>query len=269
MMQSENERQFYLGMAGVRLWYAREPLPGAAPSPEFIFAEAEEAEVSEPVASSGFPSARQSGAQERSDAGRQKIGAARVASLQALMDNPVPPETRPEPDRKEAVDAAAPEAEENGAPVGGDRTTTENEATPKLNLQLWVGHRLSLVASLTDEASLRLQETLAGNIMKSLGEPAVESVGPVRWPVFNNLRAPGNSRADLRAVLEHVLSGVHGQKVIALGADPAGGKADADWLLELSGTRADVTFPHTLAELASNPTLKRALWHEIKPLAGK
>ena len=38
-MHTEAARQFYLGVAGVRMWYAREPLPGAAPSPEYDFSE--------------------------------------------------------------------------------------------------------------------------------------------------------------------------------------------------------------------------------------
>jgi hypothetical protein len=37
MRTHEAERQFYLAMFGVQLWYAREPLLGAAPSPEFVF----------------------------------------------------------------------------------------------------------------------------------------------------------------------------------------------------------------------------------------
>ena len=31
---NEAERQFYLAAAGIRMWYARESLPGAAPSPD-------------------------------------------------------------------------------------------------------------------------------------------------------------------------------------------------------------------------------------------
>ena len=37
MIQTEAERQFYLGMSGIRMWYARDPLPGAAPSPDYDF----------------------------------------------------------------------------------------------------------------------------------------------------------------------------------------------------------------------------------------
>ena len=45
MMMPEAERQFYLGKAGIHLWYARKALPGAAPSPEFAFPEHEEPEL--------------------------------------------------------------------------------------------------------------------------------------------------------------------------------------------------------------------------------
>lgn len=36
---NEALRQFAMGVAGVRLWYARSPLPGAAPSPDYDFGE--------------------------------------------------------------------------------------------------------------------------------------------------------------------------------------------------------------------------------------
>ncbi|AHI30337.1 hypothetical protein [Marinobacter similis] len=48
MIQTETERQFYLGAAGIRLWYARDALPGAAASPDFEFGSDEADGVAEP-----------------------------------------------------------------------------------------------------------------------------------------------------------------------------------------------------------------------------
>lgn len=267
MIQTETERQFYLGMAGVRLWYARDALPGAAPSPEYVFASEDEDVAGEPPLAELPSPARPKASTQQPTAEGPAAGAARVANLQALMESPSAPggTSVEKPASDEAARAAVP-----------DVATSEEDESPAiergiaLNLQLWVGRGVALVASLSEDASLRLQGTLAENILKSVGETGLRHVGPIRWPVFNNLRAPGNSLADLRSVLGHAFADLQGQKVIALGlTGPAGYAGDGDWLQHVSGVDPDVNFPHTLAEMASNPSFKRALWQELKPLAGQ
>ncbi|MBW4935609.1 2-isopropylmalate synthase [Marinobacter sp. F4206] len=270
MMQSETERQFYLGMAGVQLWYARNPLPGAAPSPDYVFDDEQEAEAAPSEAALPSVSGRQApGASSPGDAGRE-VGATRVANLQALMADAQPSSSRPD---NASVPLAETEAAVGGkleVPEHGVPTAVSGVLKLDLNLQIWIGRGIALIASLSGEASLRLQETLAENILKSLGETTVRNVGPVRWPVFNNLRAPGNSLADLRAVLSHTLSTLQGQKLVVLGLEgPDGYQGDDSWLQHISGIRPELIFPGTLAELASNPSRKRALWQELKPLAGQ
>lgn len=265
MMQSETQRQFYLGVAGVRLWYARNALPGAAPSPEYLFDDEPDSDAAQPEQPVPSPSMRQAPV-----GGGADVGAARVANLQALMEDAQPVAGRPEEPGSPAITTAM--ASGNEPDVTGETVpaATTGELAPELNLQLWVGRDVSLIASLSAEASLRLQETLAENILKSLGETGLRKVGPVRWPVFNNLRAPGNSMADLRAVLVHALSAVQDQKVIALGlVGPDGYEGEESWFHHLSGIRPDLDFAGTLAELASDPSGKRALWQQLKSLAGR
>ncbi|KKL72136.1 hypothetical protein LCGC14_2087950, partial [marine sediment metagenome] len=89
MIRTEAQRQFYLGLAGVRLWYAREPLPGAAPSPEFLFPEPDEQAtpfVSGKVKNASAPAeeAVLNPAPAAPETGKR--GAQRIANLQALMD---------------------------------------------------------------------------------------------------------------------------------------------------------------------------------------
>ncbi|MDK9559488.1 2-isopropylmalate synthase [Marinobacter sp. M216] len=270
MMQSETERQFYLGMAGVRLWYARSALPGAAPSPDYIFddeqgSEADQLEV--PVPSAPVRPVR-GGASPPGD--RQETGGARVANLQALIDDAGSPSGRPGRADGSQGDKVLPEESEPGSAEKDVAPVISGGLTPELNLQLWIGRDVSMIARLSAEASLRLQETLAENILKSLGETQLRRVGPVRWPVFNNLRAPGNSMADLRSVLDHALSTLQGQKVVVLGLPgPEGYDGDESWLQYISGTRPDLNFAGTLAELASDPAQKRALWQQLKSLAGQ
>ncbi|AOY88772.1 hypothetical protein BKP64_11635 [Marinobacter salinus] len=269
MVRSETERQFYLGIAGVRLWYARGPLPGAAPSPEFLFTEEESGAQSESVSPRAVPVNPVPGADRTvKPALDKKPGATRIANLQALMDS------APEPHQEPVADLEPTEkvAGESLSFVATAEDTDPNTATTaslsvRLNLQIWKGRRTALIAELSPEASGRLQETLALNILRSLGEESPFCLGGVRWPVFNNRLVPGNSMSDLRSVLSHVTSQFDGQNVLALGSVDSEDKdlSLADLIQDVS---LNVTFPHSLAELAANHELKRKLWQEIKSLAG-
>lgn len=269
MIETEAERQFYLGVAGIRLWYARSPLPGAAPSPEFEFPgpsedapEEKEWESSKPVAEAG-PAAAPA-------AGGNRVRPAGGVNLQSLMETPAPEpasaETAPRPTKSES----GPAPENDTPPSASRRIPGESGAAPfrhKLNLRLWFGQRFLLVSDVSGEASLRLQETLAENILKSLGDPGPQTSGPVLWPVFNNPLIPGNRLSDLIDVLKGVLSPLDGQRVVLLGVPGSEEEAaGAHWLVEALGKKPDVIFPHNLAELAGNPELKKNLWRQLKPL---
>ncbi|MBD3640375.1 MAG: 2-isopropylmalate synthase [Marinobacter sp.] len=269
MIRTEAERQFYLGVAGVRLWYARSPLPGSAPSPEFEFPEEVSAVPEEvPVAPERNPAVAP-GIQRKPSADRGKPS--RAVNLKSLMETPAetssgaaatPPPPAPEAVPGQKTDTVSDDA----SPV-----VSESEAAPfrhKLNLRLWVGPRFVLVSDLSGEASLRLQETLAGNILKSIGDQQARELGPVMWPVFNNPLLPGNRLPDLIHVLRGVLEGLDGQKVILLGVPDSGQEAAAGhWFAKALGEEPDLVFPHTLAELAGNPELKKDLWRLLKPFA--
>lgn len=261
--ETETERQFYLGAAGIRLWYARDALPGAAASPEFEFG-------SNQAVAESLVSAAPSQAQPKTAppaTGRSEADSARVASLQALMDAPASKPARPQPPSSTDV---ATESTADPEPVEEAPVAAAGQLVPALNLQVWVGRKVALVASVSKEASLRLQETLADNILRSVGERDLRSVGPIHWPVFNNVRAPGNSLNDLRAVLGYALSDLDGRKLIALGVTaPDDYRGDEPWFQHIAGISPQMSFNHSLAELATSPALKRALWQELKPLAGQ
>lgn len=274
MIHSESERQFYLGAAGIRLWYAREALPGAAASPEFDFSDEDQA----PEAPWGIDQPEVTGAQrtssrpgpDRSPDRARSSGSARVANLQALMGEAATGTAQPSSQAAPTADNDALEGPEPASPTADAEPVQPAGLVPRLELQIWQGGRFAIVAHLSSEASLRLQETLAGNILKSLGEAELDSVGPMRWPVFNNVKAPGNSMSDLRAVLGQVLTGLGERRLIVLGVRPPEEfSVDEPWFSHLSGARPAVDFPHSLAELATRPELKRTLWQELKPLASQ
>ncbi|KMQ73656.1 hypothetical protein [Marinobacter subterrani] len=269
MIRAEAERQFYLGAAGIRLWYARQSLPGAAPSPEFEFPCKAAAEAplptSEPAVRPGAHSVR--GGQPVTPGGDRNDGAARIADLQALMEGGRAARERdareaPKPGAAITASQDAPEP----APVIEAAGPVQAGEVEKVSLMLWAGTNVALIADMSADASNRLQENLALNILKSLGEQETPVLGRIRWPVFNNLLVPGNTSEDLAELMQSVLAGLSGQKVVVLGIETGSGH---DWLTEALGRDAAIRFEHSLAQLAGNPALKRSLWHQLKPLAGQ
>lgn len=268
MIHTEAERQFYLGVAGVRLWYARSPLPGAAPSPEFEFPEEASAAPGDGYRVPQEPAAEVTPVATRkpSEKGGKPSGA---VNLQALMETSKPEASRKESPSPATGPEAQPEAENGGLPNEARSAAVESEAAlfrQKLNLRFWFGRRFVLVSDLSGEASLRLQETLATNILKSIGDQDARVLGPVLWPVFNNPLLPGNRLPDLVDVLKGVLEPLDGQQVILLGVPGSGDESAGEhWFAQALGKEPVLVFSHTLAELAGNPELKKQLWLRLKP----
>ncbi len=142
-------------------------------------------------------------------------------------------------------------------------TPSTMSPSESVNLMIWAGSGVALIGAMSEDASNRLQETLALNILKSMGEARPRLLGHVSWPIFNNLLVPGNSGHDFAEVMRSVLSGLERQQVVVL---QGGGDSGQSWLEEALGRDATLRFPHTLAEIAGNPTLKRVLWQQIRPL---
>ncbi len=267
MIQTEAQRQFYLGFAGIRLWYAREPLPGAAPSPEFRFPE--------PVEPAGQPvpgelpvataSTTANVAPPSSEASQR--GIQRIASLQALMEgktDPAPSKNEQKHRSLEALNQATDDTEESIE--SGSQAKRSVAQALNLSIGVFAGSRHTLIARISKEASLRLQETLAMNILSSLGEGQLAKPEWVHWPVFNNRLVPGSALNDLKSVMALVLEGSGDKKVIVLGSLELK-TPDTDWLAGVLQRAPDVDFEHTLTELAGNPGLKRSLWEHLKSLA--
>ena len=291
MRTHEAERQFYLAMAGVQLWYAREPLPGAAPSPEFVFPlerDSTNAVLPIPAGNPSAPVHAPSSAHlpkakplRRAD----PAAAARIADLQSLMK--ARKTEAPQPDRRprpaEDVPARtrlAPDSTPVMTPAPVMDTSPPVEIAPlpaaeplKVTLALWQGRHVSLIAALSSDASAKLQQALAHNILRSLGEKELSESVTVHWPVFNNLLVPGNQPQDLLGVLKPILSGLSAHQLIVLGVN-ADGRAGADhaaalapfWLTEALPTlkQPPVAFSFSLAELAAQPQYKRDLWSTIR-----
>lgn len=266
MMMSESERQYYLGQAGIRLWYAREPLPGAAPSPEYRFPAEDSAPEPEPDVLVPRPQQPSRPRPVGDDSGRH-----RIAGIQALMaGNQAGTDKRAVP----ATPAELPVDETDHASPVDELPASEAVAEPdsqvriETHLGFWVSERLVLVSRVSDEASGRLQETLAENILASLGESVPEQACHVRWPVFGNPRVPGNSLDDFQGLLRSVSKEFGSRKLLLLGVlpdDMPSGRSE--WLAAALGASL-VDFPRSLAELAAVPAYKRELWQQLKSAVG-
>ena len=255
MIGTEAERQFYLAAAGIRMWYARDALPGAAPSPEFHFGELEAgpAPIPEPEESVPQPSAKVERSKDH------------IAHLQSLMDGQkkaprndnATPSSQGE-DQPEVTAAPEPAPAEQ-VPVVTAQTEAVVDDVPRLILQAWAGRRFLLLAQLSEQSSLALQQTLAGNILGALGEASPDSLNTLRWPLFNNAGISLNHVSHLVNVVSEQLQG-HREKTVIMLGDPG------NWLEAALGRQPEVEIGVGLASLAGDPELKRELWRQLKPL---
>lgn len=268
-IESEAQRQFYLGVAGIQLWYARAPQPGAAPSPEFNF------DLDEPAGTVGalappslpaspvLPSAKRQGATE---------GLARLQGLmkgESRAGEPEQVRPGPAPDDDRSMSAAAgssSEVVESSAPLES-AAPDDVSALLSAHWRFWSGESFVLVSTLSDETSEQLQDQLAKNILKAVGD-SVDLVRTIHWPVFGNPQVPGNDSEGLRMLLNDIGQQFAGKTLVTLGLLPEQ-PADqrATWLGHTVGA-PQVELPYGLAAMATDPERKRALWLRLKPLTG-
>lgn len=268
MTCSETYRQFYLNAAGIRMWYARRPLPGAAPSP--AYQPVDDIAWQEPAdrgdTGTGLPA--QSRLKEDSEPGVH-----RTVDLQALMAPTAdagkpempPPPARPDP---AAVSAAlSPDAEPGPEPVAevpdsvGEPASRETIAA---HLGIWPSESYLLISQWSDTAGERLQDSLATNLLRALRQGDIGQRQMLNWPVFRNPGIPGNSPEDFREVLSRLLSSYQAQSIILLGVLAIEPEERRQYCLGAVLERVCVDFPYALAEVSSKPHHKRELWAALR-----
>lgn len=288
MMNSESHRQFYLAAAGIRMWYARRPLPAAAPSPEYQFADDDELPEQSVVPEQTI--------RARPPELKPKQGArpARHAAvdLQALMAPTVDKEKPPKPVEEPSFAPPAKSGETSGESPGKAPGEIAGEASGKVSekisgktseeaptetvseaanqpvisayLGIWSTEKYLLISQWSGEASERLQDSLARNLLSALGQNSVGERQMFCWPVFRNPQIPGSSPDDLQKVLSGLLSPFQDRSVILLGVLNDGPQAQREYCLQSVFSRVGVDFLHSLAELSATPAHKRDLWNALK-----
>lgn len=276
---NEAQRQFAMGVAGVRLWYARAPLPGAAPSPDFDFDEPGGGAIDVPEAVAETPVAR--APRPASQASRQGL-----ARLQGLMaDTASRPSARSESGSSPVVESGEGAAVDSGGQAARQESSAgpqadvpvENVSSPQagdalagqavaFHWRFWSGGQWLLVSRCPDNASRALEDRLATNILKALGED-LTGREEVRWPVFGNPAVPGNDAAGAVDVLSAMAETVARPRQVWLGLVPEDSAQAApevwDRLCAPLG-QAAVSFPLSLAALSSDPDGKRRLWQALQ-----
>lgn len=260
----EATRQFYLQAMGVTLWYPRQQLPGAAPSPDLDFSEDLPAVAASTalLAGAATPPARESSpvlAPVRQKPKEHPL-AGKAPNLSGLMldDSDKPPALRNKP-----VPPAVVETPPSPSPVALP------EESISIYCGLWIGRRYAVFADLDGQVSLELQQRLVQNLLRALGEGKEDSPYPlrfhqVRWPVFSNPLIPGNGVEGLRVVLGSLLPCDDEHAWIVLGeetgrvVDRSIAKPCQLWLRE----------SYRPADMASDSQLKRHLWARIQGQLG-
>jgi hypothetical protein len=255
MTNTETHRQFYLASAGIRMWYAKRPLPGAAPSPEYEFVDNDLA--SEPASHDVAEAAVEPSVKARPT---QERARSRSVDLQSLMAPP------PRAEAEAPVAPAVPEEIPEAVTLAGEPSVESSgpHTVISAHLAIWSTEKYLLVSQWSDEASERLQETLAGNLLKALHQSKVGERQMLHWPVFRNPQIPGNSADDFRQVLSSMVSRQQAESIILLGVLGEEQDEQRQHCLKPFMAQVGVDFPHSLAELSASPGQKRDLWNALK-----
>lgn len=250
MVHSETHRQFYLNAAGIRMWYAKRALPGAAPSSRYQPVD----DILQQEPAYGSDTGAGLAAQSRPQAGIRPA-AHRAVDLQSLMAPTAEAREPLLPPRAEPGSAATPAVE---PPV------EESQAFIAAHLGIWSTENYLLISQWSDEASERLQDSLAINVLGALRQAGAERRQILHWPVFRNPNVPGNSLDDFREVLSRLLSSYRDQSIILLGVLHGEQEERRQHCLKPVLPRVGVDFQYSLAQLSATPDYKRDLWAALK-----
>lgn len=282
---NEAQRQFVLGVAGVRIWYARKPLPAAAPSPAYHFPVEPGLELA-PEARALSKSAPQKNDARKASARYSTEAPGKLAEIQNLLAGAAPSKVAVKPPFAVSGKAStAAEHSEVAAPVTGkdaakeqvETVADEPSETPRqgelvaVHWGFWRTGSWLLVSALKEGASRDLEDRLARRILTALGEGEATAM-QVRWPVFSNPAVPGGDAGGLADVLRRVTqNGGQPERVLCLGVLPdkeASDRATLEPLLDMLGPVV-VQGELSLAGMASQPQKKKILWTSLRPFIGK
>ena len=243
----ERLRRYYLTTLGIEPWCARWPLPGAAPSPQLPAEPDAPTHADDPQVllnpSKSSPPIKKRGQDVSLDAVRQALGL------------------------QEEVQAAQPEARPTteAEPATGAEPAAQASLTA-IKAMVWHSEGFSLWAAFTGELPYESRNRLGLNILRGLGAGLEADAVVVRWPPFDNPELPGNDHGAISQVLERLVRPSVSQQWILLGEGQSSTLAGA---LSEQGQAVVLSTAYTLEDLLSEPSHKRTLWEQLKPLLAR
>ncbi len=244
----EQDRQHYLAQFGVVQWYARAQLPGAAPSPGFVFAEVEETPQHRPSALSlvenKSPQMSPTPQSERLKTSPQRPNIADIA--------PFPIE--------QADSATVPVSDDEGRATGSEafRSTPDDKAVTYLGC---LTRNISFVAQFEGEIlpeSVSSEMTLFRNIVAACDSTGTAETRTFQWPPLPHPGLPGHTAENKWLLLNRWVSGGKGDssaRIVFFGALPETLGQKSNWIVQPS-----------LRQALEQPLLKREIWHSLRPL---
>lgn len=300
-MLSEERRQAYLKAMGIDVLYPRRSLPGAAPSPAYVFSELET--PADRVFPAERPSARTAAAraglaESAQPAGKgpsphsQKPGPDKPESARfesGKPQSPIPEAGKPRSPLPESIRSGASEPEgDRPAPARTDEiantepTPDGDTAAPSFLLRCYhIDPRLAVLCELPRHApaqQTRQALKLLQGILRALDvEPRLEAEAgaQLQWPLHEDMTPEQASARHAAQVLDGFIRKqlqqapaanllVLGERIAELlpGASVAGEASD----YPLRALSIQLTRVNSLGAMLSMPELKPECWRDLQPL---
>lgn len=283
-MLDQQQRHQYLEALGISSWLPRTPLPGAAPSADWVW------DFSYPAPDIPFPATGASvsgvpaAAQPVADPAAARAALAR--SLGAFSEAPAKPESK----KPDVVAAKSALNSETAAPAGAEVSASavdevapaaSSRPQPKFKLAFVRYGDLLVVDSLPTQSRQGFSDQhqrLVSAIVRSLPGDRTQQGAPfmLPWPMFASPTLSQGYDEALTTVqhkLDRMLEGQEVRSVLLMGDSAAQMCLERDETLdELRGIlftlRAGVKViaTHSLSEALQLPGIKKTIWLDLQPL---
>ena len=265
MMQ--NTQAEYLKQLGIEQWVPRQPLPSAAPSPEWVFRFVHPGELLEDVAAPDLepvgPSAAKKHPQPEPHAEQRAI-----AHIHEALEDSVASKSG-----TVALKAAAPEAPKT------ESAAKAPVVSPKFRFAFAKSDRTLFVDQLPVQGSLGFSQhhsRLLAGIARAIGDDPQQLSMPtlVQWPLLAGKtlnQGPEEAFKNVQRQLQWMLKSEGVQRMVLFGESLPTWVVDLSMSADLSqGVHPNWNLPYvctaSLTQALQLPELKRQIWNDLQPL---
>lgn len=281
LREQEVRRQAMLQVMGLEVWLPRQPLPHAAPTPDWLLnwqPAAATPAVAVPPASKAVPDTAAPNAVAAARPAGPGSARASLQQVRQTLEGSQPDKTAPV---VEPAVTAAPEPVPAGVPAA-EATPVATTEIPRFSLQLLRSGPCLLLADLPLGEAFQNRDPdfqLLLDILRAAGLPPPQPLRrgePVRWPLLTTGALAGTQHADaaracVRDLLEHETSQQPASFIWLLGpramrfANRADEEAELFALTPFQGSMRLWNLP-SLEQLMQERSLKPQLWYHLQKL---